>query len=114
MCENTLSETDNMKFKQIFQSIIIMILIICNYMILMEYSQQYNPDNFDKHKILDKKYRCIRYFHNNQYNKYTDAACGSYKATYVLFISEKILYMYMYFSYNVIMVSLLVIFQIIL
>ncbi len=108
------SNIQSMNFKTIFLILVIITYAICNYMILVEYSHEYNPANFSIQKLLDKRYRCIVYFHNNEYDRYTDTRCKAYRALYLVFMTEKILYMYMYFAYNLIMVSLIVIFQIML
>jgi hypothetical protein len=53
-------------------------------------STQYSPDNFDRSKLLQKKFRCIRYFQDtNDYNKHMDKTCKNYKEDNRRFMDEK-------------------------
>lgn len=85
--------------------ITIFAIVICtvNYAILMEYFHNYVPEYFDVVKILDKKYRCIRYFDDREYDKFIDSQCQPYVYDYLLFKLEKSRYIYIHYAYNFIM-----------
>lgn len=57
-----------------------------NYIIATKYS----PDNFDRSKLLQKKFRCIRYYqHTNDYNKHMEKTCKFYEDDNKKFMDEK-------------------------
>jgi hypothetical protein len=77
----------------------------------MEYYKQYAPENFSIHKILDKKYRCIRFFHDKDDSPYMQKICQLYYYDYIAFSLEKSRYIFMYYAHNVIVISLIAIFH---
>ena len=65
---------------------LVLIAIFSDYVFTMNY----NPNNFNREMLMQKKYRCIRYFDNNgDYNKHMDKSCLSYKNDYALFNYKK-------------------------
>lgn len=72
--------------KIVYYMVIVIIMAMNNYII----STQYSPDNFDRSKLLQKKFRCIRYFQDtNDYNKHMDKTCKNYKEDNRRFMDEK-------------------------
>jgi hypothetical protein len=103
-----------MKLKNLVELTIIIALCLSNYMIIMQYYNEYVPENFSIKQLLDKQYRCIRYFHAKQYDKFAYNSCKKYTHDYVEFQLERSRYIYMYYSHNLIMVSMFVIFHLVL
>ena len=64
-------------FDKLFPNLVVIILLIANnYMI----SANYTPENFGRDKLIQKKYRCIRYYQDkNDYNKLMEKTCIPYK-----------------------------------
>lgn len=77
-------------------------------MMIIEYFKNYVPEYFDIEKLLDKKYRCIRYFEDKDFNTYNDKQCQPYIYHYMLFKLEKSRYIYMHYAYNLIVWSLFI------
>ena len=88
-------------------------MCVTNYVLIMQYYDEYVPDNFSRNKILDKKYRCIRYFHNNIQNRYGESICKAYYYDYVAFNLEKSRYIFMYYVHNIIVITLFAIFHLV-
>ncbi len=103
-----------MKFKYALISIMIFILCILNYFLINEYLTEYVPDNFDIKKLLDKKYRCIRFFDDKRDDRYLRATCAPYLEDYLSFKLEKSRYIILYYAHNTILISLIIIFQLLL
>lgn len=74
----------------LFPRVIVTILLIANNYIL---SSHYSPDNFGHQKLMQKKYRCIRYYEDkNDYNKFMEKSCIPYQNDFRKFNEEKTLY----------------------
>lgn len=99
-----------MKFKFLLTVCMIFTLSLSNYYLISEYMSEYVPDNFNIEKLLDKKYRCIRYFDDKYYDKFTYNKCKEYLEEYIIFKLEKSRYIYIYYAYNIIIISLFGIF----
>ena len=68
---------------------VLSILFLCDYVVVT----QYTPQSFDKSLLIDKKFRCIRYYENiNDYNKHMEKTCDKFKIDYTFFNSQKIIY----------------------
>ena len=66
--------------------VIVFIIAVNNYIISVNYS----PDNFDRSKLLQKKFRCIRYYQDtNDYNKHLEKTCQYFKEDNEKFTNEK-------------------------
>lgn len=102
-----------MKVKTVLLSAMIIALCISNYLLISEYFNEYDPDNFGIKKLLNKKYRCIRFFHDKGIDKYTYRSCKAYEHDYGAFILEKSRYIYMYYAHNLILISLFAIFYLV-
>lgn len=75
--------------KIVYYMVIVIIMAMNNYVI----STQYSPDNFDRSMLLQKKFRCIRYYHDtNDYNKHMEKTCKNYKEDNRRFMDEKTMY----------------------
>ncbi len=83
-------------------------------MIIIQYYNEYVPENFSIKQLLDKQYRCIRYFNTKQYDKFAHNSCKNHIHDYIEFQLERSKYIYMYYAHNLIMVSMFVIFHLIL
>ncbi len=83
-------------------------------MLINEYFNEYTPDNFDIIKLLEKKYRCIRYFNEKHVDKYQQSLCQAYLVDYLEFKLEKSRYIFIYYSYNIVMISLILIIYLVL
>lgn len=74
----------------LFPRVIVTILLIANNYILSSY---YSPYNFGHEKLIQKKYRCIRYYQDkNDYNKFMEKSCIPYKKDFQQFSEERSLY----------------------
>lgn len=72
-------------------------------MFVLHYQNEYVPDNFNVTKILDQKYRCIRYFADAAENKFLDKRCRNHQDDYVTFKADRMQHIYIYYVYNIIM-----------
>jgi len=69
--------------------VIVFIIAMNNYVISVNYS----PDNFDRSMLLQKKFRCIRYYQDtNDFNKHMEKTCKNYKEDNRRFMDEKKMY----------------------
>ena len=84
-------------------------LCISTYLLIIEYYNEYAPENLIIHKLLDKKYRCIRFFHDKVIDKYAYISCKMYHTDYIDFLLEKSRYVYLFYAHNVIIISLTII-----
>ncbi len=103
-----------MNFKYVIGGAMLMMLTLSNYFLISEYMTEYVPENFDIKKLLDKKYRCIRYFDEKNYNKFTHNSCKALLHDYVDFKLEKSRYIYAYYAHNSIIISIIVVFMLLL
>jgi len=104
----------NMKLKHVIELAFIIALCLSNYLTMMEYYNEYVPEQFTPQKLLQKHNRCIRYFSSNKYDKYIYYSCKEYMQDYIAFQLEKSRYIYMYFAHNTIMLSMFAIFHLVL
>lgn len=75
--------------KIVYYMVIVFIIAMNNYVISVHYS----PDTFNRTKLLQKKFRCIRYYQDtNDYNKHMEKTCVIYKDDNKKFMDEKTLY----------------------
>lgn len=75
--------------KFIYYMVIVFIIAMNNYIITTNYS----PDNFDRSKLLQKKFRCIRYYQDvNDYNKHMEKTCVYFKQDHQTWMDEKRVY----------------------
>lgn len=93
---------------------IVSALCISNYLLIIEYYNEYVPENFAIDKLLDKKFRCIRFFYDKINDKYAHMSCKEYHKDYIDFLLEKSRYVYMFYTHNVIIISLIIIFYLLL
>lgn len=95
--------------------ILTMIYVIClsNKIIADNYMSEYMPEYFDRHKLIEPKNRCIRYFNANHFNKYSNAKCSEYQIDYVLFKLEKSYNIFTILLYNLIVNSTIIVLWII-
>lgn len=77
----------NPLFKKIFYyMIVVLIIAINNYIIETNYS----PNNFDRTKLLQKKFRCIRNYQDTMYyNKHMEKTCKYYKNDNEIWMNKK-------------------------
>lgn len=61
------------------------LLTVWNIEQLILYNNCFNVNKFSKKHILDKKYRCIRYFDENKYDKFSEKKCENFKFDYLNF-----------------------------
>jgi hypothetical protein len=65
---------------------VVLIVVLSDYVLTMNYK----PRCFNREMLLQKKYRCIRYFDDTSgYNKHMEKTCLSYKNDYALFKHQK-------------------------
>lgn len=64
---------------KIYNVLFIMFCMIVNCILLVQFSDNYIPENFSMNKLKTQKYRCIRYFYEKEYDKYTEKKCSSFK-----------------------------------
>lgn len=105
---------DKMQFKTFLQTMVLIGVLCSNYFIILEYYDEYVPDNFGIQKLIDPKYRCIRYFYDKVDNAYLHNKCKPYIYDYTAFLLEKSRYIYVYYAYNMCIAILFVIFHILL
>jgi len=75
--------------KFVYYSVIVFIITVNNYII----STNYSPNKFDRSMLLQKKYRCIRYYQDtNDYNKNMEKTCISYKKDIDEWTKKKYMY----------------------
>jgi hypothetical protein len=103
-----------MQFKHFLNIIMIILILLSNYFINLEYYNEYDPDNFDIKKLMHLRYRCIRHFYDKSDNKYMSIRCNPYLHDYTGFILEKSRYVYAYYAHNLCMISLFIIFNLLL
>ena len=96
------------KYSMLF--VIVVIMFISNYMMIMEYQNEYVPDNFDIEKIIHQKFRCIRYFNDKRVNTYQQRKCRDYTHEYVEFILERSRYIHLMYAYNFVIMCLFALF----
>ena len=104
----------NMKLKHVVELTIIIAICLSNYMISTQYYSEYDPKHFSFNQILDKRYRCIRYFDEKDYDRYSHYSCKNYMHDYINFKLERSRYILMYYAHNLIMGSMLIIFHLVL
>lgn len=74
----------------IFPRIAVAIMLLANNYIISAY---YSPENFGHDKLIQKKYRCIRYYQDKtDYNKFMEKSCIPYQNDNHIFSEEKALY----------------------
>jgi len=79
----------------------------------MEYQTNYNVDNFKFNKLIEKKYRCIRYYKLGEYNKLMNKTCDTYNHEYTIFrLGEQLLINKIYIN-NILLSIITIIFSII-
>jgi len=88
---------------------VLMITVILNIIIVIKYLQEYDPDYFDNSRFYQKKYRCIRYFIEKEFNKFAHKSCERFADEYTLFLISRYRYTYLSYLVNVIMSSLFII-----
>lgn len=103
-----------MKLKHIVELTIIIAVCLSNYMIAMQYYAEYDPNHFTVKQLQDKQYRCIRYFDEKDYDRYSHHLCKNYMHDYLNFKLERSRYIMMYYAHNLIMGSMLIIFHVVL
>jgi hypothetical protein len=89
---------------------IILLSIVCfifNYNHTLVYYQKYVPDNFSQSKLFNKKYLCIKYFENNEFDEFTENICKNYKYDYLLFQLQKVIHTNDYVLYNIFCIIIL-------
>ena len=76
-----------------FSGVIIAMLLFANNYIISAY---YSPQNFGRDMLLQKKYRCIRYYQDKDavgdYNKFMEKSCVPYQSDNNIFNERKVLY----------------------
>lgn len=103
-----------MQTKYLVQIVFIAAILVSNYLFVLEYHNEYVPDNFGIRKLLDQKYRCIRYFNEGTHSRYMDHKCMDYVYDYKHFTLEKSRYIYMFYMYNIIICNIFVLFHLLL
>jgi len=89
-----------------------MIHFIVNYNNVTEYDTNYNVNNFKINKLIEKKYRCIRYYKLGEYNKLMNKTCDIYNHEYTIFkLGEQLLINKIYIN-NIILSILTIILSI--
>ena len=75
--------------KFVYYSVIVFIITANNYII----STNYSPNKFDRPMLLQKKYRCIRYYQDTKdYNKHMEKTCTYYKKDNEEWTKKKYIY----------------------
>lgn len=91
--------------KNVYKILVIFCLlsIICYKNIqYTKYHEKYlNTKTFSKNLILQKKYRCIRYFDEKDYHKYFEKKCNEFKRDYLNFQLRRSLYFYEIIKNNI-------------
>lgn len=93
-----------MKIKLLCQISLLLMICISNNIILKTYKSEFVPAYFNSEKLIQKKYRCIRYFAEKEFDKYTQTNCISHMHDYVNFNLEKSQFLYMFYMHNILMV----------
>ena len=106
--------TRKMQTKTLVQIVFLAAILASNYLLVLEYQEEYVPDNFDIRKLLHQKYRCIRYFNDKEHNKYLHQKCSDYAYDYTEFVLERSRYIYMFYVYNFVISGLFGLFHFIL
>lgn len=89
---------------------VIIAFCISNCLFMAEYLDEYSPDNFSSQKLVDKRYRCIKFFHEKRIDKFAHTSCKSYHDDYIMFMMERSRYICLIYADNAILMSLFVIF----
>ena len=77
---------------RMFSGIVLAIMLIANNYIISAY---YSPENFGRDLLIQKKFRCIRYYQDkNDYNKFMEKSCVSYQNDNNIFNEEKALFVH--------------------
>lgn len=103
-----------MKLKHVIELTFIIAFCLSNYMTMIEYYNEYVPEYFSAYKLLQKHNRCIQYFNENNYDRYTHYRCKDYMQDYIEFQLEKSRYIYLYYAHNAVMISIFIIFHLVL
>lgn len=103
-----------MNVKYIVEFIMILLMCISNYIIITEYYNEYVPEYYSKDKILQKNYRCFRFFHGNYDKKYSYNSCQPYLYDYEIYKLERSQYIYTYYIHNILITSIIIIHHLIL
>lgn len=73
-----------------FPCVIVALMLIANNYIISAY---YSPENFGHKQLVQKKFRCIRYYQDkDDYNKFMEKTCVPYQKDNNIFTEEKALY----------------------
>jgi hypothetical protein len=76
--------------RRTFPCVIVALMLVANNYII---SAHYSPENFGNDKLVQKKFRCIRYYQDkDDYNKFMDKSCIPYQKDNSIFNDEKALY----------------------
>jgi hypothetical protein len=100
-----------MNAKTALQVLFIVLLNYANYAMIVDYQHEFVVDNFNISKILDQKYRCIRFYSGNMENKYLLNKCQNYDEDYQQFKSDRTTFIYKYYIFNIVMTSLFLVFH---
>lgn len=95
-----------MNAKIALQVLFIILLNYINYLLIVNYQQEFVVDNFNKTKLLDQKYRCIRFYSSNMDNKYLENKCKNHYRDFKQFKTDRKTYIFQYYIYNIAMTSL--------
>jgi hypothetical protein len=102
-----------MNLKYVVEIVMILIMCMSNYMIMTEYYDEYVPEYYTREKILQKNYRCFRFFHENSDKKYIYNSCKPYLHEYEVYKLERSRYIYTYHLHNILMTTVIVIYHLV-
>lgn len=63
--------------------IVLYIFIVFNYQQYIINRGKYDVEHFSRKMLIQQKYRCIRYFENNDFDKNVEKKCQPYKYEYL-------------------------------
>ncbi len=100
-----------MNAKTVTQVIFIVLLNYINYSLVVNYQQEFVADNFNITKILNQKYRCIRFYNSKIDSSYMQNKCKNHYDDFQQFKSDRTTYIYQYYVYNIVMTGLFLVFH---
>lgn len=79
------------------------LICIINIIAFDNYYTKYHIDSLIKNRLIQLKFRCYRYYENNQNSELTNIVCSPYKYDYILFSLERSRYIALCCGFNLIL-----------
>lgn len=80
-----------------------------NFNMTVKYYDKYEVSNFTRAKLMSQKYRCIRYYAENDFIEHMENKCNRFKYDYLVFSLEKSAHAFRYVMYNLLFMMLITI-----